>query len=629
MGVQPKTLTIEGPLHRRVLVRADMLNEEDRTIELSFSSDQPVERYFGSEILLHGEENVRLTRIRESGPLLFNHDPDRHIGRIKSVRVEGGKGVATVQFSNSALGREKLQDVKDGILREVSVGYVIHKATREETDAGSEVYRATDWEPLEISMVTIPADTSVGVGRSSSSRFQVEVTDTRNHQLNTIMSEENKPAPGTIDLAAEREKIRTEERAAASRQERERLGEIRKAAEDVTRRGFSIPEGAEEKAVSEGWNRSQFELHCFKNQPEKSPKAPADVDLGSMEREANRGKAFSIIRALASQLRGRKLDGFEGEVVSEIEKRSGQSANGVYIPADALGYGIGRRDLLAGDYDAGGSLVPTQLQPGIIPVLRNRPAAERLGVQMLTGLSGNVSIGRQTSAGSVSWVGEAESTTESTQGTDLVIMTPHGVSGGTDVSKQFLLQSAVDGEAFVRNDLRQVLNLATDKAVLLGTGVDGQPKGLFYLDTSNSGINTLSYGGAPTFADVVEHESLISADNADAENMRFALTPAVVGKWKTTTKDTGSGLFLIDGDMRANGYEVVRTNQIAAPFANYSAFGDWSQCIFGMFGAIDVTVDQLTGARSGLVKITLLAHVDVAFRHPEAFTVSTDSAAQS
>ena len=148
---------------------------DDRRIELAFSSEKPVERYFGQEVLDHQPRSVRLGRLTDTGALLVNHDPDDLVGKVEEVHLSGTDNVgrATVRFGNSARAQEVYQDVQDGIRTGVSVGYQIHKLEEEKLDDDTSIFRATDWEPMEISLVSIPADASVGVGRSDGERLSV------------------------------------------------------------------------------------------------------------------------------------------------------------------------------------------------------------------------------------------------------------------------------------------------------------------------------------------------------------------------------------------------------------------------------------------------------------------------
>ena len=146
------------------------LNSVDRTVELAFSSEAEVERSFGFEILDHSLNSVRLDRLRAGAALLVGHDRDDQVGVVESVSIDvDRRGRTVVRFGNSQRADEIFQDVKDGIRRLISFGYTVHNVVREGTRNGVDVFRVTDWEPFEISIVSIPADVTVGIGRNADS----------------------------------------------------------------------------------------------------------------------------------------------------------------------------------------------------------------------------------------------------------------------------------------------------------------------------------------------------------------------------------------------------------------------------------------------------------------------------
>lgn len=163
-----KTLKPGTRVERSFLVSRAAIDESARTVELAFSSEEPYDRYWGREVLDHAKKSVRLGRLKAGGPLLCDHDARDHVGVIESVRIDDDLvGRAVVRFGKSERAQEVWQDVVDGIRRNVSVGYVIHKAQLVETgDASIDTYRVTDWEPYEVSLVSVPADASVGIGRA-------------------------------------------------------------------------------------------------------------------------------------------------------------------------------------------------------------------------------------------------------------------------------------------------------------------------------------------------------------------------------------------------------------------------------------------------------------------------------
>lgn len=146
-------------------IRADRVDDNQRTVQLTFSSEEPYERWWGTEILDHSAGAVRLDRLNSGGALLMDHNTRDQVGVVERAWIEGRKGHAIVRFGRSARAIEIFQDVKDGIRKLVSVGYRILDLVLERSTEEAETYRARDWEPYEISLVAVPADPTVGVGR--------------------------------------------------------------------------------------------------------------------------------------------------------------------------------------------------------------------------------------------------------------------------------------------------------------------------------------------------------------------------------------------------------------------------------------------------------------------------------
>ena len=154
----------EVTLQRRYLSLVDETEEDQAdTLKFSFSSEKPVSRYAFDEVLDHSEESVDMTRLNASAPLLFNHNPDKPIGVVQRAWLSDRKGYARIKWGTSQLAEEVRKDVESGILKSISVGYRINEAEAEDKYG---VMRATSWTPYELSVVTIPADHSIGIGRS-------------------------------------------------------------------------------------------------------------------------------------------------------------------------------------------------------------------------------------------------------------------------------------------------------------------------------------------------------------------------------------------------------------------------------------------------------------------------------
>ncbi len=164
----PKTAT------RDAILESGAVNEDTRTVTLSFASEKPVNRWYGAEVLQIDENSINAQRINDGlCCMLYNHDRDKVIGKVTRYWIEDNKAKAEVQFDVDEKSNEIFSKVKSGMIRGVSVGYAVQNW--EEVEAGSvstsgrvkgPAYVAIRWEVCEISIVSVPADSDVGVGRS-------------------------------------------------------------------------------------------------------------------------------------------------------------------------------------------------------------------------------------------------------------------------------------------------------------------------------------------------------------------------------------------------------------------------------------------------------------------------------
>ena len=226
----------------------DNVDTDSRTVELSFSSETPYGRWFGDEILCHDEECINLERFNNGlGTALFNHDRDAVVGHIEKAWLEDNRGKALVRFDTDEQSETIFQKVQSGTLQGVSVGYAIYRyevLEDEETKStngrfNGPAYVVTDWEPLEISIVSVPADPTVGVGRSAEeihTSIDTQEDNTRMDQEKTLEVQEVKSEPVETGLTqADLQK--------AMEQERKRTSEI-----TALFRDFDV-EGADEAIV--------------------------------------------------------------------------------------------------------------------------------------------------------------------------------------------------------------------------------------------------------------------------------------------------------------------------------------------------------------------------------------------
>jgi HK97 family phage major capsid protein/HK97 family phage prohead protease len=598
----------------KTLFRASTLeraetDSENRTVKLSFSSEIPVERYFGNEILSHAPGAADLSRLNNGAPLLFNHDPDRLIGVVESARIADGRGVAVVRFSRNPDGERAFQDVQDGILRNVSVGYRIEQMQLTGERDGIKTYTVTRWTPHEISAVSVPADPTTQIGRNEDSgeEYAVEVIATETNEEQVEMEPETKietVATPVVDV----EQIGAE----AVKAERARVAQIEAIAkkhglEDL---GRQLIEGG--KSLDE--SRAAFLERIQETQGAKIVKTET-ANIGLSEKEIRQFSFMRLINALANpgDRRAQEAAKYEREISEAAAAKTGRAPQGFLVPTDVLN---AKRDLVAGTASAGGYTVSTDLlAESFIELLRKKSIVQAAGARVMSGLVGNVSIPKHTGAASAFWLSEGQSATESQQTFDQVTMSPKTVGAYTDISRKLMLQSSLDVEALVRADLAAVLALAIDQAALYGTGASNQPMGLKGLLAGSA--QELDFAGAtPTFAEIVGLESKISSKDADVAGMRYIVNANMAGALKSAAKEAGYPVYILEGGT-ANGYPVLTSNQVAAGDV---IFGDFAgSMMLGFWSGLDIMVDPFSGSTSGTVRIVAMQDCDIAIRHAESF----------
>lgn len=576
------------PQFRDIEVRE--LNEENRTVELSFSSEEPYERYWGIEVLDHSITSVNMDRLNNAAPLLFNHDRDVVIGVVEYAKIENRRGVALVRFGNSEKAKEVFSDVVDGIMKNVSVGYQINEMELTSKSDGVETYRVTNWQPFEISIVSVPADQSVGVGRSNELEEQeIKILKQKEEVRNM---EDNK----TVDLVQVQNQAKNDERS-----------RVREISAIGAKHGLG---DIATKAIEDGTTADQFRSMVLDTIGQKQTSINSrSGEIGLDEKEI---QEYSFSKAMRAAITGDwSKAGFEKEASRAVEKLLGKDSRGFYMPHEVL-----KREMAT----TGSNLVGTNhMGSNFIEILRNKLIISKLGGQVLTGLSGNVAIPKQTGSATAYWILEGADTTASDLTIGMLNLSPKTVSGATAYTRQMLLQSNPSIENLVMTDLAANIALAIDRAAISGTGLSGQPTGILNTTGINAVDCTTAKGGL-NWANVVSFETKVAAGNADVNNMHYIAGAAVTGLLKTTEKSTGSAKYLLE-DNEVNGYGFTRTNQVGA---NTMLFGDFSQIITALWGGLDIMIDPYTKAASGGTVIRAFQSLDIGLRYAQSFSASTN-----
>ena len=569
-------------------------------------------------ILDHGAKSVDLSRLNDGAPVLVNHGREDHVGVVEKAWVGNDRvGRALVRFGQSERASEVFQDVIDGIRRHISVGATITgKVVREEKSGKSEVYRILGWQPREISFASVPADGSVGVGRTDDPKPEPKRrTKVEDDEV------ENQPSTATI----ERAQRSGAKEAGQYINEYYALGE-QYGCLDLAREYAGNAERWNEKAMGE-FRKKAFDGYVERKNAEleeleKGGSKPL-TNLGLSEGEVQR---YSITRALNAWLEKDWADaGFERECNEELERVLGKEARGVFIPHDVQMRAYRndpniRREMTTGGAGTGAEYVGTRHSPeNFIEQLRNNVVVARAGARMLPGMRQNLDIPKKTSGATFAWVAEGGTTTLTDLGTDNLLLTPKTVTGGTQASRRMLKQSLPAIDDMIMQDLVEGAAEAIDLGALQGTGAANQPTGVF--NTSGVNTQTVAAAGNPTLAETVGFRTAVATDNALRGALSWVTTSAVVGNMMLRALDAGSGRFLIDPVNPTNllGFGYQETNAITAARI---LFGNWNEVLIAMWGVLDLMPDPYGAANAGALIIRAFQDIDIGVRHAESFCVS-------
>lgn len=337
-----------------------------------------------------------------------------------------------------------------------------------------------------------------------------------------------------------------------------------------------------------------------------------DRSFSAVQRQVN------VVEVIRAQMEGRSLSGAAAEFAQETERRTGRKAQGVFVPLSAI------ESRAVNTTSTAPELVPTiHRADQYIEPFRNSLLARRLGVRVLSGLSGNLSIPKHGTGTTVGWVAENAALPTGDMTFDGVTLAPKHAGGITEQSRQLIMQSSPDIEQLVRDDLSFMLAQAIDSALIKGGGTN-EPVGVL----STSGIQTASLSTL-SWQNVLAMLQKLDIVNASAANI-VASTKAKA-KLAGTLKAAGIAGYILEGG-KVGDLPAYFSNQVAektgTPNTGRVIAGDWSQVMLGIWSEVDILVNPYaeTAYGKGNVLIRAMATVDAAVRHPEAFVVADDLA---
>lgn len=677
-------------------------DDDDDLLPVALSSEYPVRRYDWwddeeyNEVLDHAAASIDLSRAADGLPFLDSHitrDGDAHIGRIVNVRVGSDKKLrGDIRFSQRQKAQEYRQDYVDGIRREVSIGYLIDPASiqiSKEKDQLTE-YRIMRWTPYEGSGVSVPADPTVGVGRSADEAARrrapailVTAQTARAAKEHTVDPNEKDPAAGGAAKDRQLTGVVQNDNGRAGwvgsneeKAERDRVDTILTLA-GVHGITFAENDGRLRKWIAEGRTVESVKAELLDVVKDRA-KGDQAVQRPAVELTDKERKQYSLQRAILHMCdeidnprRASREGSFEIDIMQELEKKfpagGGIKRNGgMLIPTYTrretileLQYGLPYGSLSRAGLDSATATKGSELKftvPGeFLPVLRNFMAVTKAGATFLGGLQGPIAFPKQSAAGTASWQGEnpgvdaAESNLLLTQ----VLLSPKSLMSTTSYSRQLVAQSVIDVNGMVTQDLAAISALALDLAGIAGTGAANQPTGVL----STSGIGSVAMGtngGTPTYPSLVDLETQVTAANADQWPLSYMVHPTTRGTFKkATVLSNNVGLPVwqkadlaqyspdfvqgpnarIPGEL--NGYTAWASSQVpnnltkgtSAGICLAILFGAWSQLVIGDWGMYELIVDPYRLKKQGMVELTSFGMYGLAVKYASAFAAIQDALA--
>jgi HK97 family phage major capsid protein/HK97 family phage prohead protease len=587
---------------------------EKRGLSFSASSTEPYDRWFGTEVLSHDKGAVRMERItRGAVPLLFNHNWDDPIGMVNTGRLADGRLMVDADVFATARASEVMQMVEGG-LRNVSIGYRVHEFLVNEKD---ETYTATDWEPLEVSIVTVPADSTVGIGRAAVDdtparlKFSPPAARAASHGDRQMTTAVDTPAAG--QQAASHITV-TDNGGSPLEQEKKRVEAIRKLC-----KANDLDERYAELWARNGTSWDQIGDEIIQIKQERNKQAPQSAaHLGMSQSETRKYSLARAIHAVATKDWSKAS--LESEASKAVAQRLGRMAGeySFFIPMDVQ---MLQRDLAVGTASVGGNLVGTTVM-SFIEQLRNRSVVMRMGATMMPGLTSFVAIPRQITAGTGFWLANEQGTATESQPTfNQLTLSPRTVAGYTEISRQLLLQTAGQADSIVNTDLARVIGLAVDSAALHGPGTGGQPSGITV--TAGLGTSNPTTGTNVAYADMIRFQTTVAGANAMFPGFGYVTTPVVagilMGKPRFTNSDTPIwGGNLLDGQVV--GAPAMSSLQVGS---GSMLAGDFSQVMIGEWGALEIEVNPYAQFQSGIIGVRAMYTCDVGVRYGAAFALGT------
>lgn len=592
--------------NKREMRIQELPTNESREVLIAFSSETPVERCINGktyqEILIHSPDAVDLSRLKNGAALLFNHDFDKHIGIVEDANIDTDKiGRALVRFSNIGLGDEKYLQVQEGVLRKVSVGYEINDYQID----GDNLF-VTKWSPYEISMVSVPADDLVGVGRAKNNdevdnesteleQSEVEAESTEPEQQDEVEPEQPKDAEDeNTERSSEDESTETtqdevteevnetepepeQDDSESINKEEQRIAELQGMARvfklDVT------------EAIAKGISVEEFKRQL---------KQPIKDDHNIMDNKFSLRNSLSVMSNLDADIEG--LD---------------MGVRGVKVPANAL---------RAVNTTTGANLIQeTIAYDSYIDILRANSVLAKFPLTVISGLEGDGKLSlpalNSDFTDSFGFVAEDGSSPEATPVFGKVILQPTDFTGSVYLTR-IMMKSSAAAERYTTDAMIQGAASQLEKHVLANVAAEAVAAG------NTAAVATIDFDA------VVDAMGALGSKNVASSSVVAVMSPATrASARKQVIKGNTSATFLVmgqgDNQLLAGEIPVIESTLVAD---GQVILGDFSQIVIAQWGSdVELDRDTTTSRNRGGLYLRIWATMDTKVARPESFYVLTVS----
>lgn len=621
---------------RELTVDKSTLDSERMYVEFSVSSEYPVRRWFGYEILDHDVKSIRAARLNSGAAHRDGHYGDQ-TGVVDKWWIDENKKLRVgVRYSkNNPRAVMIFKDIEDDIRKNVSVEYDIWDLVLDREEDGVAYYRMTDWEPIHTCDTPDGADPNVGHGRSKNneqqepesiklegdnleaaiekhnrdSKLKIIINQNRSHKM-TDEEKKQKDAQERTD----REAALKLDREAVQKAEVERIKSIHQIAEDFR---ANIPHVNVSEKVQEyiQQNRSFKEFYDYCSAEVRSPEAKRTPEVHP-DFTNQQFENYSIARAILGRSDD-KFDGIEKEAHDFISKKIGRDVGkGILIPTNVFGRRnkSQRTTQNVATPTAGGNTVfetPTELS--FIEFLHNNLAFVNMGITVISNFQGDFPLVKEGSEHTFSFKPESTSPDASSVTFTKESYGPKLGGSLTTLSRQILLQSPNISEAWARRKLLGATLRGMDRSIIY-TSANG-PTGL----KDVSGVGAPVLGAGFTYNKAIDVRQSVKALNAELGKMSFICNPVTCGTLQKIDITNGYGRFLCDENNKMVGRECKESNQIDEGDLIY---GHWPAIMLIEWGYILIEANPWgSGWAAGDIQVKANVAMNVAVEYPQSFAV--------